>query len=143
MGYRSYDARDLAPRFAFGHGLSYGSADWGEPTATATSISVGDGVGVSLPIRATGDRDATVVVQGYVAPVAPSATRPPKELKTWTKLVVPAGSAVEATLQFTPDAFHHWDTATGGWMIEPGEYDLVIAASATDEHARLRISITA
>ncbi len=36
MGYRGYDARDLAPRFAFGHGLSYGSAEWGE------AIGVGD-----------------------------------------------------------------------------------------------------
>ena len=36
MGYRGYDACDVAPRFAFGHGLSYGSTDWGEATASAT-----------------------------------------------------------------------------------------------------------
>ncbi len=141
MGYRGYDARDLAVRFAFGHGLSYGASEWGETSANATSIGVGDDVTVSVPVTATGDRETTVVVQGYVAPVAPRAQRPPKELKAWSKLVVAAGSTVEATLRFGPEAFHHWDTATGSWVIEPGEYDLVIAASATDEHARIRITV--
>ena len=39
MGYRGYDARELAPRFAFGHGLSYGGTEWGEPTASTTTIT--------------------------------------------------------------------------------------------------------
>jgi len=142
MGYRGYDARSIGTRFPFGHGLSYGSAEWGDPTATATSIAVGDGVTVTVPITATGERDATVVVQGYVAPVAPSATRPPKELKAWAKSVVPAGASVDATLEFGPEAFHHWDTATAAWLVEPGDYDLVIASSAEAEHARIRITIT-
>ena len=142
MGYRGYDARGVRPRFPFGHGLSYGSAAWGPPTTSTRSIAVGDHISVSVPVTATGDRDATVVVQGYVAPVAPSAIRPPKELKAWEKLVVPAGSTAEATLEFGPEAFHHWDTATNAWMIEPGEYDLVIAASAADERARVRITVS-
>jgi beta-glucosidase len=142
MGYRGYDARDLAPRFAFGHGLSYGAAEWGEPTASTNEIAAGATVTVTVPVAATGDRDATVVVQGYVAPVAPSAVRPPKELKVWSKQVVAAGSNAEVALDFGPDAFHRWDTATNGWIVEPGEYDLVIAASATDIHRRVRVTIT-
>ena len=141
MGYRSYDARGLRTRFPFGHGRSYGTADWGEPVASPTSIATGDTVTVSMPVTATGGRDATVVVQGYVAPVDPSAVRPPKELKAWAKLVVPEGSTADATLHFGPDAFHCWDTATGAWTIEPGDYDLVIAASAADERSRIRITI--
>ena len=142
MGYRGYDARGLATRFPFGHGLSYGSTEWGEPTTSATSVTAGQAVTVTVPITAAGDRDATVVVQGYVAPFEPSALRPPKELKAWTKLVVPAGSTSDVDVEFGPDAFHHWDTATADWMIEPGEYDLVIASSAEAEHARVRITIT-
>ena len=99
-------------------------------------------VTVTVPVTATGDRDATVVVQGYVAPLAPAAVRPPKELKAWSKQVVAAGATTDVTLVFGPDAFHCWDTATNGWLVEPGEYDLVIAASATDERARVRVTIT-
>ncbi len=143
MGYRGYDARDLEPRFAFGHGLSYGTAEWGAPSASTSTIAPDGTVVVTVPVTATGNRDATVVVQGYVAPVAPSAKRPPKELKSWSKAVVAAGSASELTLEFGPDAFHHWDTATASWIVEPGEYDIVIAPSATAEHARLRVTVTA
>lgn len=142
VGYRGYEARGIEPRFPFGHGLSYGATDWGTPTASATEIGVDGSVSVELPVTAAADRDATVVVQGYVAPVDPSATRPPKELVTWAKLVVAAGTTETARLEFGPDAFHHWDTATDGWLVEPGEYDLVFAASATDERARLRITVT-
>ena len=142
MGYRGYDARDREPRFPFGHGLSYGPSTWGEPTASSTTIGIDGTVTVTVPISATGDRDATVVVQGYVAPIRPRAQRPPKELKAWRKLAVAAGGSTRATLDFGPDAFHHWDTATGAWLVDPGEYDLVIASSATVEHARLRITLT-
>jgi beta-glucosidase len=99
-------------------------------------------VTVVVPVTATGERDATVVVQGYVAPVAPTAVRPPKELKAWAKLVVRAGSTSEVALDFGPDAFHRWDPATNDWLVEPGEYDLVIAASAAAEHARVRVTLT-
>jgi beta-glucosidase len=142
MGYRGYDARDLAPRFAFGHGLSYGATEWGDATVSVVSVPRDGTVSVTVPVTATGARDATVVVQGYVAPVAPSAVRPPKELKAWSKQVVAAGSTVDVVLEFGPDAFHRWDTETNDWTVEPGDYDLVIAASATDERARLRITIT-
>jgi beta-glucosidase len=141
MGYRGYDARDLGPRFAFGHGLSYGAAEWGDATVSAVSVPRDGTATVTVPVTATGNRDATVVVQGYVAPVAPSAVRPPKELKAWSKQVVVAGSSVDVVLHFGPDAFHRWDTATGAWVVEPGEYDLVIAASATDERFRRRITV--
>ena len=143
MGYRGYDARELAPRFAFGHGLSYGEAEWGPPTASSTTIGPDGSVVVTVPVTAVGDRDATVVVQGYVAPVAPSAARPPKELKAWKKAVVAAGTTSELMVEFGPDAFHHWDTATAAWIVEPGEYDIVLASSATAEHARLRVAVAA
>jgi beta-glucosidase len=143
MGYRGYDARSLAPRFAFGHGLSYGRCDWGQPTASTHTIDADGSVTVTVPVTATGERDATVVVQGYVAPIAPSAQRPPKELKVWAKAVVAAGTTSASVLEFGPDAFHHWDTATGSWVVEPGEYDLVIASAADREHARIRITVTA
>ncbi len=141
MGYRGYDARELTPRFAFGHGLSYGTAAWGAPSASTTTIGPDGTVVVTVPVTAVGDRDATVVVQGYVAPVAPSASRPPKELKAWVKAVVATGTTSELTLEFGPDAFHHWDTATASWIVERGEYDIVLASSATAEHARLRVTV--
>ena len=152
-----------------GWGTSDSGHAWATSGGSAADYSVGSGTGsvslaavntrhftftgaftdvdmlaeVTVPVTATGERNATVVVQGYVAPIASSAKRPPKELKVWTKAVVTAGTTWESVLEFGRDAFHHWDTATGSWIVEPGEYDLVIASAADREHARIRITVTA
>ena len=93
VGYRGYEHRGIAPRFPFGHGLSYGTASWGAPAADRTSVSAADpAVTVTVPIAATGDRAATVVVQGYVAAIDPKVERPAKVLQAFAKLVIEPGA---------------------------------------------------
>ncbi|NNF53124.1 MAG: glycoside hydrolase family 3 protein [Acidimicrobiales bacterium] len=138
VGYRWYDARSIEPRFPFGHGLSYGEAVWGDPSVSGSDKDFT----VSVPISSIGDRTVTVVVQGYVAPVEPRCIRPPKELKAWAKASLAPGDRTTLSLRFGPEAFRHWDTATSDWNVDPGPYDLVIASSATSEHARLRITVS-
>ena len=96
---------------------------------------------VTVPIAATGDRYATVVVQGYVAAVDAKVERPPKELQAFTKLVVEPGTNATATLTFDDRAFARWDAEGAEWVVDRGDYDLVIAASAADERSRIRITI--
>ena len=158
VGHRHYERAGVEPRFWLGHGLSYGDATWGEAIASAASISAsalsdprssgpGDAgaVTVDVPVTATGDRESTVVVQGYVAPVDPPVERPARELKAWAKLCVPAGGSATATLHFGESAFHHWDVESDAWTVAPGDYDIVLAHSASPdaEHQRLRVTVTA
>ncbi|WP_148288698.1 beta-glucosidase [Ilumatobacter nonamiensis] len=147
IGHRHYERSGISPRFWFGHGLSYGSAEWGSVEVSATEVSVDaleGGITLTVPVTNDSDRDATVVVQGYVAPVAPPVERPDRELKAWAKAVVAPGTSTAVTLDFGTDAFHHWDESTGAWTVAPGEYDLVIAPSADPgvEHDRIRINVT-
>jgi beta-glucosidase len=141
VGYRAYDALSLPTRFPFGHGLSYGTSIWSAPTLDRTEIAADGTVQMSVEITASGGRAVTDVVQGYVAPIDPPCVRPPKELRAWSKVVVEPGATVDVTLRFGPEAFRRWDPAVGGWIVEPGEYDLVAAASAEDERGRVRITI--
>ena len=142
IGYRGHDRNGVEPLFPFGHGLSYGTSQWGEPSASAGSIHAGESVTVTVEVTATGSRDATVVVQGYVAPIDPPVEREVKALRTWSKTVVPAGSTTDVVLEFGPDAFRRWDDRAHRWTIDPGAYDLVIAASATDIRSTVRIEVT-
>ncbi|NND74594.1 MAG: glycoside hydrolase family 3 protein [Ilumatobacter sp.] len=142
VGYRAYDARSIVPRFPFGHGLSYGTASWGAPTSTASTIDRSGSVDVTVPITGEGERPATVVVGGYVAAIDPPCIRPPKELRSWKKVIVAPGETTDVTLTFGPAAFHRWDPAGGTWVVEAGDYDIVLAASATDERHRVRVTIT-
>lgn len=147
IGHRHYEANDIAPRFWLGHGLSYGSIEWGALTVSrtrATADSLADSpIVVSLPLANTADRDATSVVQCYVAPVAPSVERPRRELKAWAKSSLGAHAQRDVAIELGTSAFHHWDAESNDWKVEPGEYDVVVATSADPnaEHERVRITI--
>lgn len=141
IGYRGHDRSGIEPQFPFGHGLSYGEATWGEATASAASMAAGETVAVSVPVTAGAERDATVVVQGYVAPIDPVVDREPKTLRAWSKVRVPAGTTADVVLTFGPEAFRRWDVAARSWVVDPGAYDLVVAASAGDVRSRLRVDL--
>jgi beta-glucosidase len=148
IGHRHYERAGIEPRFWFGHGLSYGSTAWGAATASRLeSVSTDldeDPIVVSMPVDNTSDRDATVVVQCYVAPIDPTVERPTRELKAWAKLNIPAGQSSAATLTLGADAFHHWDLSSGAWTVSSGTYDLVIAPSSDPaaEHQRIRVQLS-
>ncbi len=147
IGHRHYERHGVAPRFWFGHGLSYGSVEWGAVTASQTEASASSldsaPIVVSVPMANVSGRSATSVVQCYVAPVAPSVERPIRELKAWSKAAVSPGAEREESLRLDSTAFHHWDVDTARWMVEPGEYDVIIATSADPdcENARIRITL--
>jgi beta-glucosidase len=142
IGYRGHDRTGVAPLFPFGHGLSYGEATWGEAVASTTALGAGDAVTVTVPVTASGPREATVVVQGYVAPIDPPVDREPKVLRTWSKQVVAAGTTTEVALTFGPEAFRRWDVAARTWVVDPGAYDLVLAASAGDVRSAVRVEVS-
>jgi beta-glucosidase len=141
IGYRGHDRFGVVPLLPFGHGLSYGAAEWGEPVASAEEIEAGGTVTVTVPVTVTGDRDATVVVQGYVAPLNPPVEREPKALRAWAKAVVSPGATRHLELRFGPEAFRRWDDGAGRWTIDPGRYDLLLAASATDIRAAIPLTL--
>ena len=117
IGHRHFERAGVAPQFWLGHGLSYGVATWGDATASSRTLAasslVDQPVVVEVPISVSGDRDATVVVQGYVAAIEPSVERPVRELKAWAKLVLAAGAGISASLEFGAVAFRHWDGRHG------------------------------
>jgi len=45
---------------------------------------------------------------------------------------VPAGQSREVRLVFDEKAFRRWDATQRGWVVDPGEYRLIVAASAED-----------
>ncbi|QNQ08887.1 beta-glucosidase [Sphingomonas alpina] len=141
VGYRSFDARSVKPLFAFGHGLSYTSFDYGKPVAPPR-IKAGDTAKVTLDVRNTGKRDGMEVVQLYVAPVDRAATEPVKQLKAFAKVAVPAGGVKPVALTLDRRAFATYDVAAKAWMVRPGRYRLLIGAASDDIRAVKEIEIT-
>jgi beta-glucosidase len=137
VGYRWYDARGVEPMIPFGHGGSYTTFAWGEPVVTGT----GTDLTVTVAVTNTGDRPGSEVVQVYVAPPPGLVPRPPKELAGFAKVTVEPGATIDAAVRLRRRAFARWDPAVHDWVVDPGTYALVVAASARDGRATVEVAV--
>jgi beta-glucosidase len=131
-GYRWYDTRDIAPRFPFGHGLSYTTFDLGEPTW--------DGSAARVRVTNTGTMRGAEVVQCYVRDVEASVARPKQELKAFAKVWLDPGASEEVVLTLDDRAFAFWDVAAQDWTVEPGDFELRIGTSSRNIHHVMRVT---
>lgn len=158
VGYRWADTKDVKPLFAFGHGLSYTTFEWGEAKASANSIkSVQSEVAAdlkseksarrsgsivfSLSVKNTGDRAGAELVQLYISDLECSVERPEKELKAFSKVYLEPGETKTVELAVSEDDLRFFDEEKHAWVSEKGEFEAVIAASASDIRQRLTFTL--
>ncbi len=137
VGYRSYDARGIEPMIPFGHGGSYTSFEWGNPNVSGA----GTDLTVEVSVTNTGQRTGSEVVQVYIAPERPVVARPPKELAGFAKVELRPGAIGTARIELSDRSFSRWDPAVHNWVIDPGSYTIIVAASATDTRATLDVNL--
>jgi beta-glucosidase len=135
VGYRHYQARDVAPLFAFGHGLSYTTYAYSN-----LEVVVGPSVSVSLEVANTGSRAGPEVVQLYVRDVNSSVERPPMELKAFAKLELEAAESRTVRFELDQRALAFYDPSRAAWHVEAGEFEVLVGAASDD--IRLRGSFT-
>ena len=131
VGYRGYRARGVKPLFPFGHGLSYSSFAYSQLSAPA-SVSGAKPVTVRVNVRNTAKRAGQEVVQIYVEPVEAAPGEPPRALRAFRKVAIPAGGRQTVALTLDPRAFSIYDTKAGGWRVRPGAYRVLAGASSED-----------
>ena len=133
VGHRWYDARGIEPLIPFGHGGSYTSFEWGQPEVVGT----GTDVTVEVPVANVGERAGCEVVQVYVGASDPKVVRPTKELAGFAKVPLESGESATAVVRLDARAFARWDVSAAAWVLDRGQYEIVVAQSATSEHARI------
>jgi beta-glucosidase len=140
VGYRWYDARDIAPLFPFGHGLSYTTFEYSALRVPAYA-RVGESVEISLTVKNTGAMSGKEVVQVYVRDVQSSLARPPKELKQFAKIELKPGEAQTLRLTLDARAFAFYDPYTKRWTVEPGEFEILVGSSSRDIRLRWTVKM--
>lgn len=124
VGYRYYDTADVPVRYPFGHGLSYTGFAYSDLKANANAVT--------FTISNTGTVDGAEVAQVYVSCKNGKVFRPKKELKGFAKVFLKAGESREVTIALDDKAFRYFDTRTGKFEIESGQYEISVAASVSD-----------
>jgi len=131
IGYRYYDQRGVKPLFPFGFGLSYTTYKYGKVKAPK-KVKKGKPVEISVTVKNTGDRAGKEVVQLYVSDKASSLPRPPKELKGFSKVALEPGETKTVTFTLDERALSFYDPQQGGWVAEPGEFEVLVGSSSRD-----------
>ena len=140
IGYRHYEQQQIAPLFAFGHGLSYTRFEHADLQVERSELKPGDELVITLNVTNRGARAGQEVVQLYVADPRSSVARPPQELKAFAKLQLAAGETASVRFVLGPRAFAFFDVSQNAWLAEAGEFELRVGASSQD--IRQRASIT-
>jgi beta-glucosidase len=138
VGYRHFDAAGIEPAFCFGHGLSYTTFSYGPLTIKALPEG---GVRAMATVTNSGKRSGTEVAQLYVHDVAATNTRPPCELKGFTKMWLDPGEHAIASFDLPPTAFSFWDSSQHAFTVEAGTFELLVGASSRDIRSRLRFNL--
>ena len=131
VGYRWYDLHG-GVLFPFGHGLSYTTFEFGEPTLSKKSMKEDGTVTVTVPVKNTGSVAGSEVVQLYIADVEASVGRPAKELKGFAKVALEPGQKADVAFTIDKDALSFFDAEKHAWVAEKGLFRALVAASAQD-----------
>jgi beta-glucosidase len=132
IGYRYYDARELPVQFPFGFGLSYTTFEYSNPRLSSPTFKDVNGLTVTVDVTNTGSVSGKEIVQVYVHDVKSDAVRPVKELKGFAKVELRPGETKTVSISLDFRAFAYFHPKHKQWITEDGEFEILIAASATD-----------
>ncbi len=131
-GYTLFDREQLTPAYPFGHGLSYTTFELGDPTLSDATITSDGDLRFTVPVTNTGDHPGAQVVQAYVTFPDTGVDRPDKLLRAFDKVHLEPGEAAEATLHIPARDLARYDPDSASWIVDPGEYTLLVGTSSTD-----------
>lgn len=128
VGYRWYNAEQLAPLFPFGYGLTYTTFHFSHLVVSPS----GSSVVVSYVLTNTGTRAGADVGEVYVSDPS-SAGEPPQQLKGYEKTWLEPGQSKTVTVALPASAFEYWNNSDGGWVTAPGIYTIRVGDSSVGQ----------
>lgn len=132
VGYRWYDANNLAPLFPFGHGLSYTEFRYSDLHVDVAESGQGAGqVTVRVSVANTGRVAGAEVAQVYLGNPR-AAGEPPKQLKAFQKVLLQPGERQSLTFQLDRDDLSVFSESAGAWTLVPGTYTVGVGGSSAD-----------
>jgi len=106
---------------------------------TSAATLSGPTIDVSVAVKNTGKRAGDEVVQLYVKHLNSKVSRPPKELKAFTRVNLAPHEEKIVKLSLPASRLAYWSDQFHRWVIEKDRIEITVGGSSTD--ARLRKTI--
>lgn len=130
VGYRYFDTFGIPVNYPFGYGLSYTTF-----SQEVTKVEANEKyIRLYVTVKNTGNRyTGQEVIQAYYTTPEGNLNKPCKELAAFgkTKSLLP-GESEELVLCFKPEQMASYDAASSSWILEKGEYFILIGTNCKD-----------
>ena len=141
VGYRWAEKEQIRPLFAFGHGLSYTTFEYGEAKAAKASMKENGTLTVSVDVTNTGAVAGKEVVQLYIGDNESSVARPVKELKGFRKIDLKPGQKQTVTFEIDPEMLKFFDADKHEWVLEKGKFTAYVGAASDDIRTHVEFEV--
>lgn len=142
IGYRWYDARNMAVAYPFGYGLSYTTFAYSDFRLDADTIDADGTLTVSFRVKNTGSRSGSDVAQVYVHDVISTMNRPVRELRGFQKVHLAPGEEQEVSITLDRTAFEFYSPALHKWVVEGGEFEIQVGRNVRDILLTATVNVT-
>jgi beta-glucosidase len=140
VGYRWFQAQNIAPLFPFGFGLSYTRFSMSDLALASSTLSAGEALDLQVRVSNIGERAGAEVVQVYVS--YPSELgEPPKQLRAFHKLALQPGGSDTVHLTLNSRALAIWDSAAQNWVVKPGTYKILAGNSSANTPLEATVTV--
>ncbi len=143
VGYRWHQAQGIAPRYAFGHGLSYTTFEVGDVSVDAGTPGHSP-VTVTATVTNTGQRPGAEVVQVYLG-FPEGCQQPPKRLVGFAKVAVEPGASEQVSITVDPAATNHplsiWSYAERAFVVPTGEFTVYVGTASDNTPHESRVTV--
>jgi beta-glucosidase len=142
MSNRTYRYFSGKPLFAFGHGLSYTKFTYIKPKLAKSKFAPTDTINVSFNLKNAGARDGDEVAQVYFRHVKSAVPQAQLALCAFARVHLEHGQTARVTVSIPAAQLRFWDVANKQYVVEPGEYELLIGAASDDISLRVPLKIS-
>ncbi|MFK3973012.1 glycoside hydrolase family 3 protein [Pseudomonas sp. NPDC087358] len=132
LGYRGYDRKSTKALYPFGFGLSYTTFSYSNLRVTPAVVAGSAPVRVSFDVTNTGQRAGAEISQLYVGPRNAPVSRPIKELKGYSKVMLQPGQTRHITLELNGRALAYYEPRDQAWVVDNDVFTVSIGASSQD-----------
>jgi beta-glucosidase len=143
MSNRTYRYFSGKPLFAFGQGLSYSKFTYAGARLEAATCAPTDTLRLTFTLKNSGKCDGDEVAQVYFRHVRSAQAQPQLALCGFSRVHLARGSSTVVTTEIPAERFRYWDTAQKRYVVEAGDYELLVGAASNDIRVRLPVKIAA
>jgi beta-glucosidase len=129
-GYTLVEKQRRAPRYPFGHGLSYTTYTYANLALDAAELRADGVVRASVDVTNTGLRAGEEVVQLYAGFPGAAVDRPVKLLRGFEKVALAPGETTRVTIAVRAADLAYYDPDSRRWAVEPGEHPVYVGPSS-------------